>query len=286
MPISPKRLLLANNLHAKRWLGQHFLTDRQTAEKIVILSNVGPEDIVLEIGPGLGALTLPMAGTAKKIYTVEKDREIIPLLESELASDHITNVEVMEKNILDVNLQELFRHEVKKIVVIGNLPYNISSQVLIQLIHARGIVSRAVLMFQKELAARITAQPGSKSYSRITVALRYCADVRSLMRLKASQFYPKPKIDSEILEIRFNPAIENPAHDESVFFSVIKAAFSKRRKTLRNSLAGTGLFKDTDSAKSILEHVGIDPMRRAETLSVDEFVALSNAVSSKEVENA
>ena len=95
MPISPKRLLLANNLHAKRWLGQHFLTDRQTAEKIVILSNVGPEDIVLEIGPGLGALTLPMAGTAKKIYTVEKDREIIPLLESELASDHITNVEVM-----------------------------------------------------------------------------------------------------------------------------------------------------------------------------------------------
>lgn len=286
MPTSPKKLLLANKLRAKRWLGQNFLADSRTAERIVTLSNIGPEDTVLEIGPGLGALTLPMARTAKKIYAVEKDQEIIPLLESELASEHINNVEVIAENILYVNLKELFSDEDHKVVVMGNLPYNISSQVLIQLIHARDILSRAVLMFQKELAKRITAEPGNKDYSRITVALRYCADTRSLMQLKASQFFPKPKVDSEILEIRFNPAIKNPAHDESVFFSVIKAAFSKRRKTLRNSLAGTGLFKDTDASKSMLESVGIDPMRRAETLSVEEFVALSNAVSSKEVESA
>ena len=286
MPTSPKKLLLAKKLRAKRWLGQNFLTDSRTAERIVTLSNIGPEDTVLEIGPGLGALTLPMARTAEKIYAVEKDKEIIPLLESELASEHISNVEVIAENILYVNLKELFSDENHKIVVIGNLPYNISSQVLVQLIHARDILSRAVLMFQKELAKRITAEPGNKDYSRITVALRYCADTRSLMQLKASQFFPKPKVDSEILEIRFNPDIKNPAHDESVFFSVIKAAFSKRRKTLRNSLAGTGFFKDTDASKSVLESVGIDPMRRAETLSVEEFVALSNAVSSKEVESA
>lgn len=279
MPTSPKKLLLANNIRAKRWLGQNFLSDNRTAERIVTLSNIGPEDTVLEIGPGLGALTLPMARTAKKIYTVERDQEIIPLLESELDAAHIDNVEVISENILYVNLKELFSDEDLRVVVIGNLPYNISSQVLIQLIHARDILCRAVLMFQKELAKRLTADPGNKDYSRITVALRYCADVRSLMQLKASQFFPKPKVDSEILEIRFNPAIENPANDESVFFSVIKAAFSKRRKTLRNSLAGTGLFKDTDAAKSVLERAGIDPMRRAETLSVEEFVALSNAVT-------
>jgi 16S rRNA (adenine1518-N6/adenine1519-N6)-dimethyltransferase len=285
MPASPKNLLLTHKLYAKRWLGQNFLTDRQTPERIVTLSNIGPEDTVLEIGPGLGALTLPLARTAKKVYAVEKDQEIIPLLESELASAHISNVEVIEGNILYVDLKTLFCDQAHKVIVIGNLPYNISSQVLIQLIHARDIFSRAILMFQKELAKRITAEPGNKNYGRITVALRYCADVRPLMQLKASQFFPKPKVDSEILEIRFNSIIKNPAHDESVFFSVIKAAFSKRRKTLRNSLAGTGLFKDTDTSKSVLESVGIDPMRRAETLSVEEFVMLSNAVSSKEVES-
>ncbi len=182
MPTSPKKLLLTNKLRAKRWLGQNFLADIRTAERIVTLSNIGPEDTVLEIGPGLGALTLPMARTAKKIYAVEKDQEIIPLLESELSSEHINNVEVIAENILYVNLKELLRDEDHKVVVIGNLPYNISSQVLIQLIHARDILSRAVLMFQKELAKRITAEPGNKDYSRITVALRYCADTRSLMQ--------------------------------------------------------------------------------------------------------
>jgi 16S rRNA (adenine1518-N6/adenine1519-N6)-dimethyltransferase len=279
MNASPRKLLSAQRLRAKAWLGQNFLTNPKTAEKIVRLSGICPDDTVLEIGPGLGALTLPMARIAEKIYAVEKDQEIIPLLAAELASEHITNVDIIAGNILHLRLEDILSKEHRKVIIMGNLPYNISSQVLIQLIHARAMCSRAVLMFQKELARRISAEPGNKDYGRITVALRYCADIRSLMQIDASQFFPKPKVDSEIVEIRFKPAIETSAVDEAVFFSIVKAAFSKRRKTLKNSLFGSRFFEDAGKTKRILESVGIDPIRRAETLSVDEFVALSNAVT-------
>lgn len=279
MRTSPRKLLSENRLRPKPWLGQNFLADSGAADKIVRLSDIGPEDTVLEIGPGLGALTLPMAKIAEKIYAVEKDRDIIPLLASELKAERIQNVDIIPGNILDLRLAQLLCAENRKSIVVGNLPYNISSQVLIQLIYSRTLFSRAVLMFQKELAARISAEPGNRDYGRITVSLRYCADIRSLMPVKAAQFFPRPKVDSEIVEIRFKSGIENPAFDETVFFSVIKAAFSKRRKTLKNALAGTPFFEDGIRSEQVLESVGIDPIRRAETLSVDEFVALSNAVT-------
>ena len=231
MKTSPRKLLSAGNLRPKPWLGQNFLADPHAAEKIVRLSNVCPEDTVVEIGPGLGALTLPLARIASKVYAIEKDREIIPLLATELASEQIANVDIIAENILDVRLEAFLSEEPRKVVVVGNLPYNISSQVIIQLIQSRDRVIRAVLMFQKELARRISAAPGSRKYGRITVALGYCADIRSLMQVKASQFFPKPKVDSEILEIQFKSVIAHPAMDETVFRSIIKAAFSKRRKT-------------------------------------------------------
>jgi len=281
MKTSSIKLLFAQGLRPKPWLGQNFLADPQAAERIVRLSGIGPDDTVLEIGPGLGALTLPLARIAKRVYAVEKDRQIIPLLASELASEHITNVDIIAENILYLRLESLFPEEPRKLVVIGNLPYNISSQVIIQLIHSRAGLSRAVLMLQKELARRISAEPGNRDYGRITVALRYCAEIRSLIQIKSSQFFPKPKVDSEIVEIRFKPVIETSASDETVFFSIVKAAFSKRRKTLKNSLAGSQFFKDANQAKAFLESVGIDSIRRAETLTVDEFVALSNAVADR-----
>ena len=276
---SPKKLLSALNLRPKRWLGQNFLTNADTAEMVVNCLKMGTEDVVLEIGAGLGALTLPLARTARKVYAVEKDRALIPILESEIAAHQLKNVVLINKNILDVNLFELTEIERERITIIGNLPYNISSQVLIKLIKSRGAVERAVLMFQKELARRIAANPGSKDYGRITVMIKYCADIRSLAVLRASHFYPKPKVDSELLGIYFKPVIEDSAIEEKILFSVIKAAFSKRRKMLKNALAGSALFTDAEIARTMLERVGIDPGRRAETLTVKEFVKLSNVVS-------
>jgi len=275
---SPRILLTSHGIYAKKQLGQHFLDDPAAVDMIIDRSGISPEDIVLEIGAGLGALTIPLARTSEKVYAVEKDHRIIELLKTELHTLGLSNVVLIEKNILKVDIKTLAENANKKIIVIGNLPYNISSQILIQLINTRKSVNKAILMFQKELAQRITAQPGCKDYGRLTVMLRYCADIKRLAEVKASLFFPKPKVDSEVLEIIFKNIIKYPAKDELFFFRVIKAAFSKRRKTLKNALAGSELHIDAKTAVQVLENAGIDPSRRAETFTVQEFVKMSNYI--------
>jgi len=277
--VSPRVLLAAHSLRAKKRFGQNFLTDSAMAEKIVERSGISRKDIVIEIGAGLGALTIPAARAAKKVYAIDIDRQIIDILKVQIFASNLSNVVIMEKNILKLDIEGLAEKEGAEFVVMGNLPYNISSQVLIQLIEARANVKRAILMFQKELARRITAQPCSKDYGRLTVMLQYCAAVEKLAELKAPHFFPKPKVDSEVLEIRFQKTPKHSAHDEAFLFSVIKAAFGQRRKTLKNALVGSALDIDAGIALNVLEDADIDPVRRAETLTVKEFVKLSNTLS-------
>jgi 16S rRNA (adenine1518-N6/adenine1519-N6)-dimethyltransferase len=273
---SPRILLAAYNLHPKKQLGQHFLSDPSTAEMITKRSGIVPEDIVLEIGAGFGALTIPLARTAKKVYAVDTDSQVLELLKTELIANSISNVVLIKKNILKVNIESLAEKAGRRLIVIGNLPYNISSQILVQLIKSRSVVNRAIFMLQKELSRRITAKPCCRDYGRLTVMLQYCADIKKIADIKAHQFFPKPKVDSEVLEINFKTAIKCLAKDEAFLFKVIKAAFGQRRKTLRNALAGSGLQVDTGTVMRVLESAGIDPSRRAETLTVSEFVKLSN----------
>ncbi|MFY9941296.1 MAG: 16S rRNA (adenine(1518)-N(6)/adenine(1519)-N(6))-dimethyltransferase RsmA [Desulfobacterales bacterium] len=275
---SPHMLLKASQMRAKKQLGQNFLTDPQTAEAIVARSRVGPRAVVLEIGAGLGALTVPLARKAARVLAVEKDRELVPLLKTELRAKGITNVAVTTADILVLDWESLAQAPGQKLLVMGNLPYNISSQILVRLVRHRHRVERAVLMFQKELAQRITAAPGNRDYGRLAVMLQYCARIRPVMDLKASQFYPRPKVDSIVLEIEFHPAPPTPADDEEFFSQVVKAAFGQRRKTLRNALSGSQLALKPTAAAAVLQAVAIDPSRRAETLSIAEFVALSNAL--------
>jgi len=275
---SPKILLAAQKLHPKKQLGQNFIVDPGFTEMVVKRAGILPEDIILEIGAGLGALTIPLARRAKKVFAVEKDRQIIPILNMEILVNGLTNIMIIEKDILSVDIKALVEDMGGKIVVMGNLPYNISSQILVQLIRSRKGIHRAVLMFQKELAQRITAETGCKDYGRLTVMLRYCSNIKKLVDAKASLFFPKPKVDSEILELKFKKDIDHEAVDESFLFKVIKAGFGNRRKTLKNALAASELNVDPDTAKRVLEKSGIDPVRRAETLTVEEFVTLSNTL--------
>ncbi|OEU67839.1 MAG: ribosomal RNA small subunit methyltransferase A [Desulfobacterales bacterium PC51MH44] len=273
---SPRILLAAYNIRPKKKLGQNFLADPSTAKMIVNCSEILPDDVVLEIGAGLGALTIPAARRVQKVFAVEKDRQIIDILKIELLASNLSNVAIMEKNILMVDIKALVKNIDRKIVVMGNLPYNISSQILVQLVKTRNVISRAILMFQKEMAQRITAQPGCKDYGRLTVMLRYCSDIKKLADVKASLFFPKPKVDSEVLEIRFKERLEYSAKDEAFLFRVIKAAFGNRRKTLKNALAASALDIDANTANNVLKSSDIDPIRRAETLNIEEFVRLSN----------
>jgi 16S rRNA (adenine1518-N6/adenine1519-N6)-dimethyltransferase len=276
--ISPAQILRFHRLFPKKQLGQNFLKDPSTAQMIIQRSDLGPQDVVLEIGAGLGALTVPIARSARKVYAVEKDGRLADVLAGILESSDCNNVTMINKNILDVGIDQLARDENCKLVVFGNLPYNISSQVLIQLIKARTAVRRCVLMFQKELARRIMAPPGTRDYGRLSVLLQYCADTRRIAEVKAALFYPRPKVDSEVIAVHFKDAPDYAADDEAFFFKVVKAAFSKRRKTLKNALSSSELEMDTTTAVSVLESTGINPIRRAETLSVEEFVRLSNVL--------
>jgi 16S rRNA (adenine1518-N6/adenine1519-N6)-dimethyltransferase len=273
---SPRTLLSAWNLHPKKQLGQNFLADPSTARMIVERVGIEPDDVILEIGSGLGALTIPAARRAAHVTAVETDRKIADLLKTELLAAGTDNVAIVRDSILNVEIETFAADKPKKIVVVGNLPYNISSQILVKLIKARAVVDRAVVMFQKELADRLTAGPGNKAYGRITVMLAYCAAIKTVAVIKDRMFYPRPKVDSAVLEIRFRETLAHPADDEAFLFRVIKAAFGKRRKTLKNALVQSELGLDSAAVANALAAADIDPVRRAETLTPDEFVLLSN----------
>jgi len=275
---SPQTILKAWNLRARKELGQNFLREPTLAESIVNLAAIGHQDLVLEIGAGLGAVTIPAARRARRVIAVEKDRQLVPLLQAELLAHGLQHVQVMETNILTLDLNRLAEQEGQPFVVIGNLPYNISSQVMVKLITERRSVRRAVLMFQKELADRLCAGPGNRTYGRLSVLLQYCAEMKVLREIKAEMFYPKPKVGSTVLQIDFKTCIEPQVSDEALMVRVVQAAFGQRRKTLRNALAGGLLPLGSAGAVAVLAAAAIDPQRRAETLSVADFVRLTDAV--------
>lgn len=275
---TPRKLLTAWNLRARKEFGQNFLKDASTAEMIVSRAELSAEDVVLEIGAGLGGLTIPIARVAREVYAVEKDLDLTGLLNTELLAAGCANVTLLEGDILKLDLAQPVAASERKLVVMGNLPYNISSQVLVRLINERGGIQRAILMFQKELAERICASPGIKAYGRLSVMLAYCAEVKTVAAIPAKMFFPRPKVDSTVVEIRFKEGPTYPAKSEALLFKVIKTAFGKRRKTLKNALIGNELQLDASAAHAFLKQADIDPVRRAETLSVAEFVTLSNGL--------
>ncbi len=272
----PGELLKRNGLYAGKELGQNFLSNPATAQMIVDRTAVDKDTTVLEIGPGLGALTLPLARACKQVVAVEKDRRIIPLLEGELAGEGICNVTIINQNILKTDIREIAGTE--KLVVIGNLPYNISSQILFQLVTIRQVVTRAFLMFQKELAQRLLSSAGTKDYSRLSAVVQYASKISRVADIRPSNFFPRPEVDSTVLRFDFFETKDMGEEDETLLFSVIKAAFSKRRKTLHNAMSGGELGLTKKIVGIALENAGIDASRRAETLSVQEFIDLSRAV--------
>lgn len=275
---SPRTLLKAWNLKPKKQLGQNFLLNEALAETIVKWADLTDRDHVLEIGSGLGAITIPAARRAARLVAVEKDAQLLDLLRTELAVQQLTNVQLIHQDILTLDIQAVFGHGQPRGVVIGNLPYNLSSQVIVQLIGARACLQRALLMLQKEMAQRLIAPPGTKAYGRLSVMLQYCAEVAVVAEAPARMFYPRPKVDSQVIQVRFRERIDFPAADERLLSRVVKAGFSQRRKTLRNALAGNILQADHARVETWLARVGIDSRRRAETLTIEEFVRLANLI--------
>lgn len=275
---SPRTLLKAWELKAKKQWGQNFLSDPGVAETIVRRAGLTAEDTVMEIGAGLGSLTVPLAKSVLKVLAIEKDRRLQGLLQTELAVSGLRNVTIIDGDVLRMDLASLAAGSDDRWTVVGNLPYNISSQILVHLIGCRQYFRRAVLMFQKELADRLIAAPGGKDYGRITVMLQYCSRVSRLMEVNATSFYPKPKVDSTVLDIVFREPTALSEPEEKLFLDVIRAAFSKRRKTLKNALTRSTPSTLPGDIMGAFDAAGIDPTRRAETLAVADFIRLTRCL--------
>ncbi|MFH1490652.1 MAG: 16S rRNA (adenine(1518)-N(6)/adenine(1519)-N(6))-dimethyltransferase RsmA, partial [Pseudomonadota bacterium] len=207
-------------------LGQHFLRERGFIHEIIAGAEFDESDLILEIGPGLGALTLPMAKTVRHVFAVEKDERLAETLGKNLRRGDIRNVTVIHEDILKLDFDDLLGPVEKKIKIIGNLPYNISSPLLEKLIRNRTLVSRAVLMFQRELALRLIASPGSKAYGALTVLIQYHTRVCPLLDVPGSAFYPRPKVDSMVLGFDFEAPHPRKAEDEVRLQRVVRGAFA------------------------------------------------------------
>jgi len=269
----------ALRFHPKKRLGQHFLFNPRIIQKILSSARFGRTDPVLEIGPGKGALTLPLAGLVGQVVAVEKDEQLVGLLQEKLAGEGITNVTLVNCDILKWDFRNIALSPSSRLYVIGNLPYNISTPFLEKLIENRAYVNRAVLMFQLEIAKRLTALPGNRTYGAMTVLVQYYAQTTGLFEVSRNAFYPKPKVDSMVLELDFERPHPTRAIDETNFRKVVKGAFAHRRKTLLNSLKDQYAFMDREVLSAKLEACGIDPGRRAESLQIDDFLRLASVLN-------
>lgn len=271
----------------KKQLGQNFLIDLHVLEKIVKSAEIGPEDVCLEIGPGIGSLTEAMAKAARRVVAVEIDHRLIPILEKNLAS--YANVSVVESDFLKLDLPGFFARELtpylsegRGVKVAANLPYYITTPIIMSLLEARGPegdplpLENLTFMVQEEVAARMMAGPGTKDYGALSLAVQYYAEPYLAARVPQNCFIPRPGVSSAVirLSLRKEP-LEVTPQDRAFLFQVIRAAFQTRRKTLVNSLAGE-LHLEKERILAALEALSLSPTVRGEALSLAEFIMLSN----------
>lgn len=275
MFLTPKQYFQSSLLRPRKRFGQHFLSQPGTAERIVEAADLKPEDVVVEVGPGLGALTRFLIPRVKQLHLVELDRDLAEYLTGSLA-ESAPRVTVHQQDMLSFDLTALSRSLGAPLVVIGNLPYNISSPLVFRLLEALAAIDRAVFMVQKEVGDRLAAAPGTKDYGVLSVLLGIYGSVRSLFTVGPGQFYPPPKVDSLVLRVDFRVDPLAPRSAFQTIRAIVNAAFQQRRKTIANGLKP--LVKgDKGRIEEMLTEVGIDPGRRPETLSPEEYVSIARA---------
>lgn len=277
-PTEVTALLARHGLRPKKRFGQNFLIDRNVLHKIILAAEIGPDSYVLEVGPGLGTLTREAAMVASKVVAVEADLALIPVMEETLID--CPNIEIVPADFLKLDLPEFLstRFGDNRCTVVANLPYYITSPLIATLIAAKQHIDKMIIMVQQEVANRLIAAPGSNDYSSLSIFVQYHCEVKLEAKVRHTVFYPPPEVDSAVVKliVRAEPAVS--VKDEAVFFSIVKASFGQRRKTLLKSLSGSPELKWTrERAMAVLTAAGIDHTRRGETLSLQEFASIANA---------
>jgi 16S rRNA (adenine1518-N6/adenine1519-N6)-dimethyltransferase len=272
-----REALAAAGLRPRRRWGQHFLCDDAVAERIVATAGLGPHAVVLEIGPGLGALSGHIAARAERLYVVEIDRGLATRLEARYREDQ--RVRVVVGDVLALPLAEIVTEP--SVTVIANLPYNVATPILFHLLEMRQHFPRAVLMLQREVAARLVAPPGGSARGVLSVLVQTFAEVRLAFRVSRRSFLPVPQVESAVVDIHWRSAPRVEVGSVEAYRAVVRAAFGKRRKVLRNALAQLGAARGLgiSALTAAIERAGVDPRARAETLDLDSFGRLSRVLA-------
>ncbi|MCX6143569.1 MAG: 16S rRNA (adenine(1518)-N(6)/adenine(1519)-N(6))-dimethyltransferase RsmA [Ignavibacteriales bacterium] len=257
----------ASMLPPKKSLGQNFLRDENVARNIIDSLNLRPDDVVVEIGPGQGALTKYLAAKCSRLVAIEVDERAVRLLQDTFAE----SIEVVHTDVLTVSLSTMFRKESRRLRVVGNIPYNITSEILFWMFDHHEIVEDATLMVQLEVARRFVAQTETKDYGILSVLLAYYTEPEFLFKVSRNSFFPRPEVDSAVVRLRFRENLQKC--DRELLTAVVRSTFGKRRKTLRNGLRYMGF----DSAH--LDTVPFDLTKRPEELTLDEFLNLTELLT-------
>lgn len=270
-----KYFLSKSGLRPKKSLGQHFLEDHGIIDKIITLIQLNKNDVVVEIGPGTGALTIPVLPYVCHLIAIEKDLLLINLLRKKLSAEEGKKITLISGDALKIDFKKISDDFKQKIRIIGNIPYNISSPLLERLILYRAYIKSATLMFQHEFALRLIAPPGQRKCSALTIISQYYAEISPVIKIKRDAFFPIPKVDSMVLKMDFERPYKFQAKDEMIFRKIVKSSFLFRRKTILNSLEKATVSLSREEIAQALEQCNIDPKKRAETLSIYDFIRLS-----------
>ncbi len=271
-------LLKRNRFQPKKRLGQTFLFKQSIAKEIVSFSDIKSHDLVIEIGAGLGVLTHLLAESAAKVIALEYDTALVSILQKIITHK---NVEIIRADALNFDYRKVFTQNKSKLKIIGNLPYYMTSPLIFKLLKITPFIDSITVMIQKEVADRVAAQPGGKDYGTISIFSQIYCDISKELTVSSECFYPLPKVDSEVVRftIRERPVVE--VKDKQFFEKLVRASFSQRRKTLLNSLKGASFFnRGKQKILESLKNSGIDPQRRPETLTINEFNTLCQQITS------
>jgi 16S rRNA (adenine1518-N6/adenine1519-N6)-dimethyltransferase len=273
-----KKKIQDKDFYIKKKFGQNFLIDQNILKKIVSVSNISKDTLVIEIGPGMGSLTEHLLDKAKRVLAYEIDPDLIPILQESFENHALSliHADFLDRNI-DKDISDL-GEDFDRVVVVANLPYYITTPIILKALEESKQINELVVMMQLEVAKRLTSVPSTKDYNSLSVAIQYKTDAKIALKVPKTVFIPAPNVDSAVVQLQVKPMIEHEPNDEEHFFKLVRNSFVQRRKTLVNNLH-SAYKKPKDFYITILEELGYVPNIRAENLSVDDYVILSNKLS-------
>lgn len=278
-PSVTKQIVEKYKFRFSKSLGQNFLIDGNIIRKICEGSSITEADGIIEIGPGIGTLTQQLSKYAKKVVAIELDKSLLPILDETLSE--CENVKVINEDALKIDLKKLIEEEFKglNVKVVANLPYYITTPIIMKLLETKLDIEKIVVMIQKEVAERMQSDPGSKVYGALSVAVQYYSNPQIIANVPSNVFIPRPNVDSAVIMLDVYDKSPVEVIDDKTMFNVVKSAFGQRRKTLLNALSGGNLGLSKEEISNVLEQADIDPKKRGEVLSIQEFANISNVIS-------